>query len=137
MEDSLRDFLSAVPDWEDQTKDFPKIPEGTYQAQLVEAELCQSKKGNWQVKRQHLILSGEQKSQVLFDYMQLETPRGLSFLGAWIRKMGYEVPTNPLDLEDVIIAINDQNATVQLQVVHSDDFVNGRVLELLEAEISA
>ena len=133
MEDTLKDFLTGIDDWEGATAEYPKIPEGVYRAQLQNAVLCQSKaSGNWQIKREHLILNGEQQGQVLYDYMQLQTAKGPYFVAQWIRKMGFEVPANPLDIEDTVDAIKGAAAVVQLEVVHSGDFVNGRVLEVLE-----
>lgn len=112
-----------------------KIPASIYIAQLQHAEVQLSKSSSKaQIKREHIILEGDYKGSIIYDYINLETPMGFAFARKWVDQMGYESPQNASDLIDVVKAISDESVRVKIQVVHNGDFVNISVNELLDGD---
>lgn len=110
-----------------------KVPEGEYACQLQSAEMKESQNGNMMIRRAHLILDGEFEGVVIRDNIVLSTEVGMSIAAEWIERMGFEVPEDLEEIEDVIAEIVEAAPEYTAQVKHSGDFVN---VACYEAEAS-
>jgi len=112
----------------------PGVPEGLYTMQLLEAGIAASQSsGKLMIKRTHTVVGGEQDGETVYDNLMLETDMGMFFVARWVEQMGFEVPDNIAELEEVVSAISEANPVYTAQVKKSGDFTNVRVRELLEA----
>jgi hypothetical protein len=112
---------------------MPGVPDGLYTLQLQEAVLKESESsGKLMITRTHLVLDGDYQGETIKDFLSLETEKGPYFVAQWVEQMGYEVPDNVEQLEDVILAISGANPVYTGNVKRSGDFTNVRVKELLE-----
>ena len=112
-----------------------KIDAGDYIARVQSCKIAESKSsGKLMVRREHLIIEGSYKGSVVFDVMMLETPMGLTFLRRWFEQMGYNSPSDPAEIEDIVAAIAEEAATVKIAIKHSGEFTNVSVIEVLEED---
>ncbi len=118
---------------------FTKVDPGVYLAQLQGLTLAESGAGNLQIKRQHLIIEGEFQGCTVYDNLQLEAGDGImckAFVRDAIDSYGYECPEELADIESILPAIAKEAPQVKIRVIHSGEFVNVRVIELLgEGEV--
>ena len=124
--------------WEDSQNQYDsmfggvKIDAGEYIARVQGAKVTESKaSGKLMIRREHLIVEGANKGAVIFDMLMLETPMGLTFVRRWFEQMGYESPSDPSDIEEIVEAIAEEAATVKIAVKHSGDFINVAVIEVI------
>ncbi len=112
-----------------------KVPAGKYEATLSSIKIHEKKDSDKiSLMRVFTILSGEAKGMAQTDFLQLTHPVGLSMAMQFIEIMGYDIPDSPSEWPDIIEAINEEQASVIVEVVHSGDFVNIKVLETFETE---
>lgn len=111
------------------------VPDGVYNMQLQEAKFDVSGSGRLMVKRQHLITDGEYAGEVVYDNIVVDTEFGPRQLAEWIAQMGYEVPADMADNEDVVNAISMAAPHYQAGVKKGkdSDFRNVRIRQLLDA----
>ena len=112
-----------------------KVPEGKYEMKLFPIKFNEKEKDGVvkvSLQRSFTVLSGENQGMTQMDFMQLGHKVGLSFAMRFISVMGYEIPDSPAEWPEIIESINSEEPLVIAEVVHSGDFVNVRVLELLE-----
>ncbi|NIP40486.1 MAG: hypothetical protein GTN39_03120 [Candidatus Aenigmarchaeota archaeon] len=120
-------------DWKDGKDTPPGPPDGTYAFQLQKAELREAQSsGKLYIAREHLVIDGEYEGEVVRDMMSLETDRGPYYIAKWIEKMGYEAPDKAKDIPDTLEAIQNDAPTYTGSIKHSGDFINVRVMEVLE-----
>lgn len=110
---------------------FTKVDAGVYLAQLQSMEMAESGAGNLQIKRQHLITEGgEFEGVTVYDSLQLETSDlSMAFVRREIDAYGYECPDKAEDIEDVVIAIAKAAPEVKINISHSGEFTNVKVME--------
>jgi len=110
-----------------------QVPDGEYVARLQGAELREAmSSGRLMIQREHLILEGEYEGDVVRDYMHLETERGPWFIAQWIEAMELEAPESPAELPEILDYLTRTAPTVRIQTKRSGDFINVRVLELID-----
>lgn len=109
---------------------FTKVDAGVYLAQLQSMEMAESGAGNLQIKRQHLITEGgEFEGVTVYDSLQLETSDlSMAFVRREIDAYGYECPDKAEDIEDIVIAIAKAAPEVKINISHSGEFTNVRVM---------
>lgn len=140
MKDNFQARLDSMKqNWDKSQGDYDAmfggsdIPASDYNLQLVSMNIKESgSSGNLMVVRQFTILEGEYEGKNVFDNMQLETPRGFTFVRRFIEQMGYEAPENPGELPDTLEAILGDEPVLIGKVTHSDDFTNIRIVKLIE-----
>jgi len=113
----------------------PGVPGASYTMQLQSAKVRESKSSKkLMIVREHLVVEGEYQGEVVRDNMMLETDKGPFYAAKWIRQMGYDVPDDMSDLEEVLSAMSDANPIYSAEVTKSGDFTNANVDELLQEE---
>ncbi len=110
------------------------VPEGIYKMQLQAAYLAESSNENMMIKREHLVLEGEQEGEVVYDQIMLESDQGPRWVAKWMGQMGFEAPDDALEIEETVKAIEDAAPIYMGKVVKKDDFDNVRIQEVLETE---
>jgi hypothetical protein len=110
------------------------VPAGTYEMQLQSAALKEAKSsGKLGIHREHLILSGDQEGEVVFDQLSLETDRGPYFIARWIEQMGFAAPDDVSELEEVVRGIADEAPSYTAKVTLSEGgFTNVNIIALLD-----
>lgn len=108
------------------------VPDAEYIMQLQGAIMKESSNGNLMVSRQHLIREGELAGIVVFDNLVLSTPFGMANLVSWLKRLGYDAPEDPVDLEPMIEQVANEAPMVKASTKSKDGFTNVRVLEVLE-----
>lgn len=112
-----------------------KVPEGKYEMQLSNIKFNVKEKDgdtSLSLQRTFTVLTGENEGMSQTDFMRLNNPTGLSFAMQFIMIMGYEIPEVPGEWADIVEELQEESPEVLAEVVHSGDFVNVRVTELLE-----
>jgi len=119
--------------WESAEEGWDQIPPGQYTMRLQSAAVEESaSSGNMQIHCEHLIVEGDHAGEVVHDYLQVETPLGPRFIKIWIDVMGFEVPEDLTELEEVVAAISDAAPTYIAKVTEKDGFTNVRVQRLVD-----
>lgn len=112
-----------------------KVPEGKYEMKLHPVKFYEKPDSDKiSLIRTFTVLSGELKGMAQTDFMNLGNAVGLSYAMQFIEMLGYSIPEEPQEWLDIIEAINEEEPFVIAEVVHNGDWVNIKVLELLEAE---
>ena len=120
--------------WGAADEGFSQIKPGLYLMQLQSAAVEESaSSGRMQIHREHLVREGEMEGEVIHDYMQIETELGPRFVKQWINMMGFDVPDDPTELEEVVAAISDAAPIYRAKVTEKDGFTNVRIAKLLES----
>ncbi len=139
MASKFRARLKKMNDtWQESKKQakemFTKVDQGVYLAQLQSMEMSESSTGNLQIKRQHLITEGgDFEGVTIYDNLQLEaSDLSMAFVRREIDAYGYECPEDIGDIEDIITGIAKAAPEVKINVTHSGDFTNVRVMEVTE-----
>ena len=141
MSKNFKKRLSSMKDnWNDSKNAYEytfgdsKIDTGTYIAKLQKAELTETKSSKkLVVKRTHIIIKGRFKGVPVFDMIHLESnDDSFKYLRKWFNDMGYESPTDPGEIEELIETISSEGAEVEIYVKRSGDFTNVEVLKLLD-----
>ena len=121
--------------WTD-APDNSDLPEGVYSMIIQSAEVKRTKtSGKLRATFQFVVAEGEHEGASQYDGFMLDgdSPVGMSMLKQLISKLGYEVPEDFSDVNDVLNDITNANPLVSGEVKRKGDFTNVRVLELLEA----
>lgn len=137
--------LAKMKEMWDGNKQAPRgfqqnVPDGRYTFRLQSAELRESASGNLIVSREHLVLDGEAAGEVFRDNLQVEHEVGQRITMQWIEQMGFEIPDNPSELEEVVSAIAEAApsylGTIKTTTSKKDgnDYTNLRILRLLDSE---
>ena len=123
-----------------------QVPAGTYISKLQAFCYAPSQKGRPQVKHTQYILEGEQAGRTATVYMGLEHEVAIAIMTAMVVNLGYEMPeifdwdaserngdfVITKDFDDTLAAIEGDEPTSRIQVTHKNDFMNIRLLEVLE-----
>lgn len=80
----LAEFQGAFLPEED-SKDYPEIPDGEYECRVEKLEYATSKAGNNMVKGTFRILAGEYKNQCMFMNSVLKTRTGYEIFNGMVR----------------------------------------------------
>lgn len=109
------------------------IPDGQYILQLESATLKESAQQKLMIVRKHIVLEGDSAGDSITDFLCLETEFGPRQVAQWIEKMGYEVPQDVADIEEIVAAIANEQPTVNAKVKRSgdSDLRNVTVTELI------
>ena len=110
------------------------VPESIYKMQLQAAFIAESSNGNLMIKREHLILEGEQEGEVVYDQIMLQTEHGPRWVAKWMGQMGFEAPDDVSEVEETVKEIEEAAPIYMGKVVIKDDFSNVRIQEVLETE---
>ncbi len=110
------------------------VPESIYKMQLQGAFIAESSNGNLMIKREHLILEGEQEGEVVYDQIMLQTEHGPRWVAKWMGQMGFEAPDDVSEVEETVKEIEEAAPIYMGKVVKKDDFDNVRIQEVLETE---
>ena len=110
------------------------VPKGIYKMQLQAAFIAESASGNLMIKREHLILEGEQEGEVVYDQLMLESDQGPRWVARWMGQMGFEAPDDASDIEETVKEIEEAAPIYMGKAVKNDDFTNVRIQEVLETE---
>ena len=135
MSDYLRERLARMREvWEAGLNPEPTIPDGVYEAQLVDAELRESESsGKLVIRREFQILEGEKAGESVVDYLLIENERSIPFVVAWLEMMGYEPDPDPTTLIDTLGDLTVRSPIVQISVRNrAGGFVNVRVRRVME-----
>ena len=111
------------------------LPEGVYTMTIQSAEIKRTKtSGKLRATFQYVVSEGEHEGASQYDGFMLdgESPVGMSVLKQLISKLGYEVPADFSEVNDVLSEITNSNPIVSAQIVRKGDFTNVRVVELLD-----
>lgn len=114
-----------------------KLPEGKYEFRLSGIKLKESIKDNKatiRMVRTFTVLSGENEGMSQGDMFNLSNEHGLSFALQFIELMGYPIPDSPEEIPDIVEELQKEAPACYGEVKHSGDFVNIRVLELIEED---
>lgn len=131
-----RERLKAMSDaWKTGREQPEGVPPGIYHMQLQDVELTESQSsGKLMVHWTHLITDGEQSGETVHDYQGVEQERSAFFIGLRIEQLGFEIPDDPEDLEEVLAAIADAAPSYRGRVTRSKEgFTNVRILNLLDS----
>ncbi len=131
-----KDRLKAMSEsWGGRNTQQEGVPAGIYKMQVQDAEMTESaSSGKLMIAWQFLILEGEESGQVARDYQTIETEFGPRFIAQRIEKLGFEVPDDPQDLEEIIAAIAEAAPVIMGKIkVSKDGYTNITVNRLLEA----
>jgi len=121
--------------WQNAKKLAHGVPSSLYNMQLQGLELKESQNGNLMIAREHVILDGEFQGEVVRDNMNLSNEIGQRFVAQFIEQMGYQVPDDLTQIEDVLTAILNDAPSYTGQVKHSEEgFTNVQIRKLLSAE---
>lgn len=136
MEANVKDLMSKMRANYESAKNTAKaysgekLPAGRYEMRLTKVKLVATGE-KLSIQRNFVVLAGEHKGFQATDFMQLTHEVGLSFAMQFVIKMGYEIPESPEDWADMVEALTTDQAEVIASCVHSGDFVNIRVEELI------
>lgn len=113
---------------------FTDVPDGVYIADLQSMVLKESSTGNLRAAREFLINGGEHDNVQVYDGLNLESEVGMAFFRHEVDSMGYEVPESATEIPALVKAITKDAGKYRIQVSHSGDFVNVKVLEPLDED---
>lgn len=110
------------------------VPDGVFEFQLQDGEICESESsGRLQIKLEHLVISGEYKGETVYDYLQLETEWGPTFVDRWLKKMEEESPELVSDLPPIVDRILRKQPTYQGRLKTSKEgYQNLRITRVLD-----
>ena len=112
-----------------------KVETGNYFVRLQKSELTETKSSKKLViKRVFIITKGRLQGVPIYDMIHIETPNGPTYLRKWINDMGFESPPddNPELIEEIVDAISEEGAELEVYVKRDGDFTNVSILSLLE-----
>jgi len=114
------------------------VPDGVYEFQLQDGEIVESESsGRLQIKLEHLVISGEYKGETVYDYLQLETEWGPTFVDRWLKKMEEESPELVSDLPPIIDRILRKQPTYQGRLKTSKEgYQNLRITRVLSMDVA-
>jgi len=128
---SVKDALAAMNDsWTSGKRTANGIPDGIYIMRLEKAELTVSKNGNPMIRREHIVLDGEFAGDTVRDNLVLASDIGSRMVVEWIERVGYEAPSDPTDLPEIIETIQAEGPTVKAKTKKNGSFVNVTVYGL-------
>lgn len=121
-------------EWQAKKDQPPGVPGGKYNFQCQKLELTESASGKLMLKREHYVLDGEHAGDVARDNICIETDFGYRQLAIYIEQMGYTVPTDAEELEDIFTAIQNDapcySGTVKYRA--GSDFANVNIESLID-----
>ncbi len=133
MSKQFKNRLNAMQKtWDTNRDPQPSIPAGRYTMQLQNAELSENSNGKLQIHTENLVIDGEYSGEVAHDFLQLENEIGMQFTARWIEAMGYDVPDDMSEIEEIVASIAEAAPTFQGKVKVSKGFTNVQVLEILD-----
>ena len=111
-------------------------PPGLYKMQLQSAEIMEKKEGGLQIRWQHFVLDGACAGQVAADFSQLtsESDYPIQLLRKRIARLGFNVPDDLSEYEELVPAIMAAGPTYSGRVIHRNGFANVEIEQLLEAK---
>ena len=132
----FKKILGAMQDVYDGGKEAaPGVPEGQYTLQLIKCALAVSQtSGNPMIKRTHLVVEGDYEGSQIYDNLVMANESNMWFVARFIELMGYQVPDDITEIEDIVSKLNDANPVYTARVKKSGDFTNVNVIQLLEEE---
>jgi len=138
MSDALSSISSIYKTAKAQADSFlgESVPAGKYEMKLSDIKFLEKTKDNvtkLSLARTFTVLSGEHAGMCQKDFMALSNETGLSFALQFVGVMGYEIPSDPSGLPEIIEDMQQSQPTVIAEIVHSGEFVNVRVQECLES----
>ena len=116
------------------------IPTGIYTTQLQSIALYDTKTGGLRVGRENVIQGGEFDGIVGYDNTNLTNKDGtfnewgLGRLRAEIANYGYEVPSDPKKLHEVLLEITEEAPVTKIQYTRDGDFLRCKLLEVLDSD---
>lgn len=112
---------------------FEEFPDGLYDAQLIGAEIGESKgaKARLQVDFSWRFMDGDLEKKVKHDYQGMNTEDGLFYLGRRIEELGYEAPDDLGDLPEVLKAIVKEKIAARIVLKTKGEFQNVYIRKLL------
>lgn len=120
--------LKRKPDFEN------VVPDGTYTAKLVRAEMGESQNGRLQVAWRAVIASGEYKGENVNWWSGLETEDNIMYFQRDLVRLGKEAPEDPTEVESNLTDLEKEKPTIRLRVVTKGEYQNVRLLKTVEAE---
>ena len=110
------------------------VDDGVYMMQITVAELGESQAGRLQIHWGYTVLEGEYAGETVHDWDGLESENNLFHVQRKLARLGYDVPDDPSELEDVIVAIAEAQPVVKGKVKTKDEFTHVYVNKLITAE---
>ena len=111
------------------------VPEGKYTLQIQSCEIKESGSEKLYVLIEYLVMDGDYEGEVIRSTQFFENDVGLRILCQWIEQLGFELPDDIADLEDIIEQIADAAPMINATVKPNDDYApNVYIDELLEEE---
>lgn len=133
MSKEFKNRLKAMQGtWDTNRDPQPNVPAGRYTMQLQSAELSENSNGKLQIHTENLVIDGEYSGEVAHDFLQLENEIGMQFTARWIEAMGYDVPDDMAEIEEIVASIAEAAATFTGKVKVSKGFTNVQVIEILD-----
>ena len=102
-----------------------EFEDGRYLAKIVGAEIGESaNSGRSQIDWSYKILEGDYKDKVKHDYAGLDTEMNQMFVAQAIAKLGYEVPDEMEDLDEILKEIVKEKPIVRIRLKTKGEFQN-------------
>jgi hypothetical protein len=117
---------------------FKNVPPGHYTFLLEEAVIFESKKSQELMLRvKWTVAEGEHKGESATEFFSLENEERYSFLKERIESLGYQVPDNKQDIEELVADLNRQPpvvvATVKVtKAKDGNEYTNIKDLQVMD-----
>jgi hypothetical protein len=114
------------------------IPEDTYMARFIKAELKMTPSEVMLIERTHLVTEGQYDGETVKDALFLKNEGNMGFFKRWVELMGFTAPTDlASELEPLLEDMNAQPRDERIKVSHwagqnGRTNINVEVLEIWE-----
>jgi hypothetical protein len=111
-------------------------PPALYKFQLQKAEILEKNDGELQIIWQHFVLEGAHAGEVATDFSQLTSEQSFCIkkLRQRITRLGYDVPSDLGEYEELVPAIMAAGPTYTGRVIHKNGYSNVEIETLLESK---
>lgn len=112
------------------------VPDGVYNCRLQNIKVDESQSEKLMVHAEYLIYEGEQASQVIHQFISLETEWGPSRVRQTLERLDWTFPDDPVELEETLASVADAAPACRVRVstktTNVGEFTNVAVMRRLE-----
>lgn len=103
---------------------FTEFDDGRYMARLKGGKLGESESGRLQIAFAFEIQEGEHEGKTKYDYQGVESEQNLEYLGRRLTQLGYELPDDLDQIEDILEDIGKTKPLCKIRLKSKGDFQN-------------
>lgn len=116
-----------------ESEGFSDLEDGVY-LMAVEAVMHEADSGRFGILWTFTVQEGESEGQTQRDFDGLETEDNFFWTRMKLERMGYEMPDDITELEDLMADLSDKKPIVRGKVETKDDYTHVRVRKLVASE---